>query len=185
VWGATGRVGLPQRLELVSTHAPTREHHRGAGAVVSTHTPAWDATRVLRHAGPQKHVSTHAPAWRDAPAVNDYVLIFKFQPTRPREGATSPSTSIMKGPRPRRPPRQVSTHARAWGATRIRRTSLRTRSRFNPHGRMGRAPWSSSPPSRSRWFQPTRPRGTRCDRLRRVAVDAGVSTHAPVWARPA
>ena len=183
-WGATWccACGWASVCTFQSTH-PRGVRRRGLPGghrpvAVSIHAPAWGATRALKawtSAG-WRFQSTHPrgvrPAgWRKpststgfqsthprgvrlsffSPSCRDWI---RFQSTHPR--------GVRRGcPELSGPPRPVSIHAPAWGATRVLR-----RGRFRGNVSIHAPAWGATPTPRaspviSPGFQSTHPRGVR------------------------
>ena len=121
---------------------------------VSIHAPAWGATRRSSSSMPSKaKVSIHAPAWGATCVIsNKFVLIYKFQSTRPR------------GARRMTPARLTS------GLT-----------SFNPRARVGRDMEMAYYSHTFRCFNPRarvgRDQAFACSNR----SNGGVSIHAPAW----
>ena len=135
---------------------------------VSTHAPAWGATRTPTRSSFCRRVSTHAPAWGATYhiiIISIYVIVSTHAPAWGATAASSSAPSLLLF-QPTRP-----HGARPW----VYKLHFRPDS-FNPRARMGRdlsaAGWMIS----SRPFQPTRPHGAR---HQTVFVSSDVSKFQP------
>ena len=113
--GGDPYAGKRARFLNVSTHAPAWGATKQGlppltPSPVSTHAPAWGATRWNRRSPWGTSVSTHAPAW-GATTCNPLLDGSDCFNSRPRMGGD------LSGP-PAACGADVSTHAPAWGATR-------------------------------------------------------------------
>ena len=119
---------------------------------VSTHAPAWGATDLLNANKENVEVSTHAPAWGATRLIEPWEVLGEFQPTLPHGErhraicffsiSDKFQPTLPHGERLRQPGclpcrRKVSTHAPAWGATRLWTYGRSLPYGFNPRSRMG------------------------------------------------
>ena len=123
--------------------------------IVSTHAPAWGATKVTYVADFDEVVSTHAPAWGATMPYSTVTRAGMFQPTlphgeRPLSCSQEQVPSGCFNPRSRmgsdrwrfifRSDECVSTHAPAWGAT-IMEQWIKQHSAFQPTLPHGERRW--------------------------------------------
>ena len=109
---------------------PVPQGLRGANQV-SIHAPAWGATsRTPRSTRCEPSFNPRPRVGGDLPYPKVYAVRTKFQSTPPR-GGRPPVPQGLRGAN------QVSIHAPAWGATRLRERSNVPNRRFNPRPRVG------------------------------------------------
>ena len=104
-------------VDVISTHAPAWGATKAVllsfiGDYISTHAPAWGATEKQHKNGERSNdISTHAPAWgATVIGIQHRKYTNKFLLTPPRGGrpfADDGETMVDV----------ISTHAPAWGAT--------------------------------------------------------------------
>ncbi len=141
---------------------------------ISTHAPAWGATRskypasaILFYFNPRPRVGG------DPGKAGRTNITMSFQPTPPRGGRRSVKNHRQK-------PSYISTHAPAWGATTFHCFSP-IHVLFQPTPPRGGRPTALSSLHLYRPFQPTPPRGGRHGCKKFVIKDFLISTHAPAW----
>ena len=118
-------------------------------------------------------VSIHAPAWgATCPAVRTIGFFIGFNP-RARVGRDDRVSSAATDD-------CVSIHAPAWGAT-VGCGDYQ----IDPQVSIHAPAWGATPAPPQHgggaWFQSTRPRGARPQRLSRAVARVLVSIHAPAW----
>jgi len=190
---------------LVFQSTRPRGARHGRASHPSSGDPMFQSTRPrgARRAWPiestTRRVSFNprARVGRDRPQRRKQMQRHRFQSTRPR-GARLLAVRLPV------PPRLVSIHAPAWGATMWQGSRTVGPTGFNPRARVGRdsgsgcpgrcSPRCFNPRARvgrdtrdgcmglsTAQFQSTRPRGARPIGRHRVGVDDPVSIHAPAW----
>ena len=173
---AIGAIGAYQEFQFTRPRGARREtlHVEVRGDNVSIHAPAWGATSGGVSCATHRQFQFTRPrgARLDQLFVRRVIVAFQF--TRPR------------GARPRAraeraPPRGVSIHAPAWGATSLPVALGDFPPCFNSRARVGRDSPSRLESIGKRAFQFTRPRGARPTPTPPHAMSEPVSIHAPAW----
>ena len=181
--GATALDHVAQVLDCISTHAPRTgsdvyTHSGETVSVISTHAPRTGSDRPRTLCGaPSCHFNPRSPhGERHVPGKKDH-MIYKFQPTLPARGATSPDAG-----RSREPGFQPTLPAR--GATLNPVDSHKSFYDFNPRSPHGERPSGGQSHCRSSRFQPTLPaRGATYRRAWR-RVQANFNPRSPHGERP-
>ena len=140
---------------------------------VSTHAPAWGASRLSIHGfSRQMSFNPRARMGRDSHKHIQHEQKYSFNP-RARMGRDRVMPSIKAF-------RIVSTHAPAWGAT-VYCTINHCLTNVSTHAPAWGATHGEEVSQRSEQFQPTRPHGARRTYTIVRYTKLTVSTHAPAW----